>query len=143
MHNARAFTCGRFSAGFDGLLGLVEGLGQAARLGQDLGAGHAVLRIAGLDADRLGGRRRRLLVLLAWPPARGCAANRRGRCRVPASAPAPSRGGSGRSGSSSVVSARSTNGSAVIGSRMICVTFIEALPGSLLGSNANSTPRSG
>ena len=77
------------------------------------------------------------------PPARGCAASGRGRCPAPATTPAPGRGGSGRSGSSSVVSARSTNGSAEIGSRMICDTFIEGLPGSLPASNANSTPRSG
>ena len=53
-----------FLAGFGGFLRLGQGFGQAAHLGQHLGAGHAVVGIVGIELDRPAGRGHRLLALL-------------------------------------------------------------------------------
>ena len=142
MQVARALTCGRFSLSATAFCASARASGNWPAWAKDLGVRHAVLRVVGIEANGLARLLDRLFVLLGGrqhaavePVCLRVAGLQRQRLLQIAAAeivPALHRR-----------LARSTNDSAEIGSRMICDTFIEALPGLSPGLNAKSTPRSG
>ena len=98
-----------------------------------LGLGDLVSGVAGIEADRFDGRSHGLARAGPARSGPGSAAIGPGHCPAGSliACSASCRLNSGRM--SMFVSARSTKGSAVIGSRTICVTFLRALLGSVAG----------
>ena len=117
----------------DGLAGFVEGLAQAVGPDQELGQRHAVLGILGVQLHGGRGLDHRLAHFVHRRQHPAQQPTRPGIGGLQGHAPAPGRGGPDRSGSSIVVSARSTNVSAETGSIMISATLVIGLRGPLGG----------